>query len=85
MIEELMKELAAALPEMTSATWPQHTIRDVALHLYHDGSWLAMAGGHPAVDLGEWCGDFYARGETAEAALAACLENIKHNRSHLTS
>ncbi len=84
MIEKLMEELAAALPDI-APDGLDYTIRDVALHRDHDGSWFAMAGGHPAVDLGEWCGDFYAHGETADAALAACLENIKHNRSHLTS
>ncbi len=83
MIEKLMKDIAAALPHL-SPGGHDYTRRDVALHCYEDGSWLAMAGGHPAVDLGEWCGDFYARADTADAALAACLENIKHNRSHLT-
>ena len=77
-IDQLMKDIAAALPKVQPSGYG-YTIRDVALHYYEDGHWEAMAGGHGAVDLGEWCGDFSAHGESAETTLAACLEKIKNH------
>jgi len=73
-VESLMEDLANVLPVVSRRVGS--TIREVCLTRYEDGSWSVMAGGHPAVHLGEWGGDFEGRGATAEAALADCLNNV---------
>jgi len=77
-VESLMEDLANVLP-VVSRKQGGSTIREVCLTRYEDGSWSVMAGGHAAVHLGEWGGDFEGHGATAEAALADCLKNIGHN------
>jgi hypothetical protein len=79
-IDTLMLQIASALPE-TSSIRGNKTIRDVALH--YSGEWHVMAGGHSAVDLGEWGGDFDAWGSTALDALHNCLEKVKAHASTL--
>jgi len=74
-VESLMEDVANALPNVSRQRGS--SIREVCLTRYEDGSWSVLAGGHPAVHLGEWGGDFEGHGETAEAALAACLQDIK--------
>lgn len=68
-IAKMMSDLASALPE--------GAIREVSLTLYEDGGWHVAAGGHPAVALGEWQGDFYAQGKTPEDAISACMNAIQ--------
>lgn len=69
--EELMT-LAAALPDKPG----KRAVREVCLTLCEDGTWGVMAGGHPAVHIGEWGGDFQGDGATPEEAIAACLASI---------
>lgn len=76
-IESLMVELAHALPERSSRG---QTLRQVCLTLYEDGSWCALAGGHAAVHIGEWGGDFSADGATAEEAIRACIQSASRRR-----
>jgi hypothetical protein len=77
-VESLMEDLANVLP-VVSRRKGGSTIREVCLTRYDDGSWSVMAGGHPAVHIGEWGGDFDGSGATAEAALADCLNNVIRN------
>ena len=74
-IEALMITIAETLPHNSKCGRP--TIREISLTLDQRGKWEVMAGGHPAVHIGEWGGDFSGCGETAEAALASCLKAIK--------
>lgn len=75
-VENLMESIVAALPETSRGG--SKTIREVCLLFsLYDGGWSTLAGGHPSVHIGEWGGDFQGEGETAEAALAACLEAVK--------
>ncbi|TFW56249.1 hypothetical protein CT676_35925 [Bradyrhizobium sp. MOS001] len=73
-IDRLMEAIATALPETTRRG--RRTVREVCL-TYDQESWRAIAGGHPAVHIGEWGGDFKGEGETAEAALTALMNGIK--------
>jgi hypothetical protein len=73
-IEAMMENIVSALPEMSRTR--HATVREVCL-TYDQERWYAIAGGHPAVHIGEWGGDFEADGETAEEALAALLKSIK--------
>jgi len=70
-----MEDLANVLP-VVSRRQGGSTIREVCLTRYEDGSWTALAGGHSAVHIGEYGGEFEGHGETAEAALADCLKNV---------
>lgn len=74
-IEQGLRDLISALPE--SSRLSRKTVREVCLTLYDDGTWEALAGGHSAVHIGEWGGDFKGDGNTAEEAIAACIEDIK--------
>lgn len=76
-IESLMEIIASALSE-TSRRGGK-TVREVCL-TYDQKDWIAIAGGHPAVHIGEWGGDYEGEGETAEAALMALLNNVKTAR-----
>ncbi len=71
----LLKNIAAALPEITSRG--NKTIREACLTLHEDGSWSVMAGGHLAVHIGEWGGDFSGEGNTSENAIENCMKNIQ--------
>ena len=73
-IEALMRMIADALP--ATSRRGGKTIREVCLTF--DGTeWQVMAGGHPAVHIGEWGGDYYSWGVTAEDALTICLRSIR--------
>jgi hypothetical protein len=75
-IQHLMEDIIAALP--VESKWLRcKTIREVCL-TYSNEEWSVMAGGHPAVNLGEWNGDFQGEGETAEEALINCLHRIRN-------
>jgi hypothetical protein len=74
-IEQMMIGLAASLPE-NSKPFRSKTIREVSLSFLGEGKWHVMAGGHHAVALGEWRGDFYAHGSSAEEAINNCLKEI---------
>lgn len=71
----LMRMIADALPDISRQG--QKTIREVSLCYLRDGEWQVLAGGHYAVALGEWGGDFSSWGVTAEDALEICLRSIK--------
>jgi hypothetical protein len=73
-VESLMGSIVSALPDTSRSG--HKTIREVCLSFDQD-RWYALAGGHPAVHIGEWGGDFEGEGETAEIALTACLESIR--------
>lgn len=75
-IEFLMKDIVEALPEHSKRLRVK-TIREVCLTLDNGKQWQVMAGGHSAVHIGEWGGDYSSWGNTAEDALATCLRYIK--------
>lgn len=74
-ISDELAALAAAIPDRS----PQ-TVREVCLTLNQDGTWTVLAGGHPAVHIGEWGGDFHAEGATPEEAVAACRKAMTFGR-----
>jgi len=76
-IEMLMRMIKQELPDITKRG--DTTIRAVALFL-DDTEWRVMAGGHYAVDLGEYNGDYSSQGETAAQALERCLMLIRNDR-----
>ncbi len=67
-IEQKLHYLIAALHETS--------IREAALFLNQGGGWECLAGGHHAVSLGEWAGDFAGVGENAGLAIDACMTAI---------
>lgn len=80
-IASRMKAISESLPERKG--YVRGYPRDVCLT--YDAfrevpSWSVLAGGHPAVHVGEWGGDFQGEGATAEEALTAC-ENAIGNHS----
>lgn len=77
-IEYQLEALAAALPEKSRRG--KDTVREVGLVRYDDGTWRAMAGGHPSVSIGEWGGDFTHDAESAEDAIAGCLLRIQNSQ-----
>lgn len=74
-IEQRLQDLLSALPE--NSRLGRKTVREVCLTLDDDGSWRVLAGGHSAVHIGEWGGDFSGDGSSAEDAIANCLADIK--------
>lgn len=71
----LMCMIADALPDISRQG--RKTIREVSLCYLGEGEWQVLAGGHPAVAIGEWGGDFNSWGVTAEDALEICLRSVK--------
>ncbi len=76
-IDNLMQQIALALPEISQRG--AQTIREVCL-VYDGTEWQVLAGGHSAVHIGEWGGDFNSWGVSAVDALQICLRNIKDKR-----
>jgi hypothetical protein len=74
MIEDLITEIAVMLPPISRRG--MNTIREVSITYFPDGTWQVMAGGHPAVAIGEWGGDFSSDGNSAEEALLNCKQSI---------
>jgi hypothetical protein len=71
--EKLEVRLAAIADSL-----PDGSIREVALIRLASGEWRVLAGGHYAVSLGEWEGDFSSEYRpTIEQALAECESKIK--------
>ena len=75
MLEKLIHDLAEALPHISRQG--HLTIREVALFRFPNNEWIALAGGHSAVMLGEWGGDFAGLGKTPEEAIAICMAEVK--------
>lgn len=76
-IKSLMEEIAAALPH--TSCQGRKTLREVCLTFnYIRNHWDVIAGGHPAVHIGEYGGDFQGEGDTAEEALIDCLHKIRN-------
>ena len=76
MFIEKMQEIARSLPE--NSRHGRKTIREVCITLDDDtGIWRVLAGGHNAVHIGEWGGDFEGEGQTPEEAFTACLKCIQ--------
>jgi len=73
-IEQSLQNLISALPE--NSLLGRKTVREACLTLNSCGTWTALAGGHYAVHIGEWGGDFQGEGQSAEDAIAACREDI---------
>lgn len=72
-VASLMRQVIIALPETNRRGNP--TVREVSLG-YNGSEWQVMAGGHSAVAMGEYGGDFNCWGTTAEDALNICLRHI---------
>ena len=73
-IEHRLQDLISALPEHNRLG--RKTVREVCLTL-SCGVWTVLAGGHNAVHIGEWGGDFQGEGSSAEDAIAACMADVK--------
>jgi hypothetical protein len=67
--------IASQLAELVAAL-PAGAVREACLTLNEDCTWTALAGGHRAVHIGEWGGDFDGEGVTPEDAIAACKAAI---------
>jgi len=71
----LLEDLQKRLPDVCFGR-DARCVREVCLTRHDDGSWRALAGGHSHVHIGEWGGDYSGEGDTAEQAIAACLEEM---------
>lgn len=74
-IASRMRAIADALP--SKSEFKRGPMRDVCLTLDSDGTWSVMAGGHPAVHIGEWGGDYSGSALTPEGALAIIEDILK--------
>ena len=74
-IDQMMADIALALPDKRRSS--AATVHEVSITRYEDGSWHAMAGGHPSVSIGEYGGDYDSDGHTPEDALSNLMAQIK--------
>lgn len=74
-VEQNLRALLSALPE--NSRMGRKTVKEVCLTLDDEGTWRVLAGGHSAVHIGEWGGDFQGEGPSPEHAIADCLKDIK--------
>lgn len=77
-LELELQSLVACLPPLDRTG--RRTVREACVTLNEDGSWSVLAGGHYAVHIGEWGGDFDGDGGSITEAIAACRTSIANSR-----